>query len=205
MAKPPAIASIFPPGGQRGSAFDLTAADAPDPWPSAAWTSHPGIQLEPLKEQKGVYKTTIAKDTPVGPHLIRFHNADGASQPRIFFVGLAEEIAEVEPNDKLDAAQFLEKTPLVVNGRLGKTGDVDAFSFRAKKGDWIVAQCYAYSLDSPVDAFLHLHDENGSKVAFAPDTQNLDPLLAWQARETGTYTLTFAGLVFPFNASARFH
>ena len=205
MAKPPAVASIFPAGGQRGSAFDLTAADAPDPWPSAAWTSHPGIQLEPLKEQKGVYKTTIAADTPVGPHLIRFHNADGASQPRIFFVGLAEEIAEVEPNDKLDAAQFLEKTPLVVNGRLGKTGDVDAFSFRAKKGDWIVAQCYAYSLDSPVDAFLHLHDENGSKVAFAPDTQNLDPLLAWQARESGAYTLTFAGLVFPFNASARFH
>ena len=45
-----------------------------------------------------------------------------------------------------------------------------------------MAQCHAYSLDSPVDAFLHLHDENGSKVAFAPDTQNLDPLLAWQAQ-----------------------
>ncbi|MDP6795987.1 MAG: PPC domain-containing protein [Verrucomicrobiota bacterium] len=205
LAKLPAVTSIFPAGGQRGSAFELTAADAPDPWPSAAWTSHPGIQLEPLNDKKGVYKTTIASDTPVGPHLVRFHNADGASQTRIFFVGLAEETSEAEPNDKLDAAQFLENTPVVVNGRLDKSGDVDAFSFRATKGDWIVAQCHAYSLDSPVDAFLHLHDENGSKVAFAPDTQNLDPLLTWQARETGTHTLTFAGLVFPFNASARFH
>ncbi|MDP6448300.1 MAG: hypothetical protein QF805_31195, partial [Pirellulaceae bacterium] len=51
LAKPPAITSIFPPGGQRGSDFELTAADAPDPWPSAAWTSHPGIRLEPLKDR----------------------------------------------------------------------------------------------------------------------------------------------------------
>ena len=205
LAKPPAVTSIFPAGGKSGSTFELTAADAPDPWPSAAWASHAGIKLEPLKDKKGVYKTTIAADTPVGPHLVRFYNADGSSQPRTFFVGLAGETAEVEPNDKLDAAQFLENTPVVVNGRLDKTGDVDAFSFRANKGDWIVAQCHAYSLDSPVDAFLHLHDENGSKVAFAPDTQNLDPLLAWQAKETGSHTLTFAGLVFPFNATARFH
>ena len=205
LAKPPAVTSIFPPGGQRGSDFELTAADAPDPWPSAAWTSHPGIRLEPLKDRKGVYNANVAADTPLGPHLVRFYNADGASQPRIFFVGLAGETAEAEPNDKLDTAQFLENTPVVVNGRLDKTGDVDAFAFRANKGDWIVAQCYAYSLDSPVDAFLHLHDEQGSKVAFAPDTQNLDPLLAWQAKRTGTHTLTFAGLVFPFNASARFH
>ena len=68
-----------------------------------------------------------------------------------------------------------------------------------------MAQCHAYSIDSPIDAFLHLHDENGSKVAFAPDTHNLDPLLAWQAQKTGTYTLTFAGLIFPFNSTARFH
>ena len=205
LAKSPAVTSIFPAGGKLGSTFELTTAEAPAPWPGAVWTSHPGIKFEPIKDKKGVYKTTITADTPVGPHLVRFYNIDGSSQPRIFFVGLADETAEVEPNDKLDVGQFLEKTPVVVNGRLDKSGDVDAFTFRANKGDWVVAQCYAYSLDSPVDAFLHLHDENGSKVAFAPDTQNLDPLLAWQATKTGTYALTFAGLVFPFNASARFH
>ena len=205
LAKPPAVTSIFPAGGKSGSTFELIAADAPDPWPSAAWASHAGIKLEPLKDKKGVYKTTIAADTPVGPHLVRFYNVDGSSQPRTFFVGLAGETAEVEPNDKLDAAQFLENTPVVVNGRLDKTGDVDGFAVRANKGDWIVAQCHAYSIDSPIDAFLHLHDENGRKVAFAPDTHNLDPLLAWQAQKTGTYTLTFAGLIFPFNSTARFH
>lgn len=138
LAKPPAVTSIFPAGGKSGSTFELTAADAPDPWPSAAWASHAGIKLEPLKDKKGVYKTTIAADTPVGPHLVRFYNVDGSSQPRTFFVGLAGETAEVEPNDKLDAAQFLENTPVVVNGRLDKTGDVDGFAVRANKGDWIV-------------------------------------------------------------------
>ena len=205
LAKPPSVTSLFPAGAKRGSTVEVTAAAAPEPWPSEAWTSHAGIKFEPIKDKKGTFKTSIAADTPVGPHLVRFFNADGSSQPRMFFVGLADETAEVEPNDKLDDAQFLENTPVVVNGRLDKTGDVDAFAFRANKGDWIVAQCYAYSIDSPVDAFLHLHDESGSKVAFAPDTQNLDPLLAWQAQKTGTYTLTFAGLIFPFNSTARFH
>ena len=205
LAKPPSVTSLFPAGGKRGSTVEVTAADAPDPWPSEAWTSHAGIKFDPIKDKKGAYKTTITADTPIGPHLVRFFNADGSSQLRIFFVGLADETVEVEPNDKLVAAQFLESTPVVINGRLGKNGDVDAFAVRANKGDWIVAQCHAYSIDSPIDAFLHLHDENGSKVAFAPDTQNLDPLLAWQAPKAGTYTLTFAGLVFPFNSTARFH
>ena len=205
LAKPPIVTSIFPAGGKQGSEFELTIADAPETWPSAAWSEHLGIKLEPLKEKKGVYKISVAADTPVGPHLLRFHNADGASQPRIFFVGLADEISEEEPNDKLDEAQYLSNMPLVVNGRLDKNGDVDAFTLRANEGDWIVAQCYAYSLDSPVDAFLHLHDENGTKLAFAPDTQNIDPWLAYQAPKTGNYTLTFAGLIFPFNATARFH
>ena len=205
LAKPPAVTSIFPAGGKQGSEFELTAADLPETWPSAAWADHPGIKLEPITDKKGVYKTAIASDTPVGPHLVRFYNADGASQPRIFFVGLADEISEEEPNDKLEDSQFLSSTPVAVNGRLGKTGDVDAFSLRANKGDWIVAQCFAYSLDSPVDAFLHLHDENGTKLAFAPDTHNIDPWLAFQVPKTGDYTLTFAGLIFPFNATARFH
>ena len=205
LAKPPVVTSIFPAGGKQGSEFELTIADAPETWPSAAWSDHPGIKLEPLKEKNSVYKTSVAADTPVGPHLLRFHNADGASQPRIFFVGLADEITEEEPNDKLDEAQYLSNTPLVVNGRLDKNGDVDAFTLRANEGDWIVAKCFAYSLDSPVDAFLHLHDENGTKLAFAPDTQNIDPWLAYQAPKTGNYTLTFAGLIFPFNATARFH
>ena len=32
LAKPPAVTSIFPAGGKTGSMFELTAADAPDPW-----------------------------------------------------------------------------------------------------------------------------------------------------------------------------
>ncbi|MBO60855.1 MAG: hypothetical protein CMO63_02630 [Verrucomicrobiales bacterium] len=205
LAKPPAVTSIFPAGGKQGSEFELTAADSPETWPSAAWADHPGIKLEPLKEKKGTYKVRVAADTPAGPHLIRFYNADGASQPKLFFVGLVDEIPEKEPNDKLDGSQYLSDTPVVVNGRLGKNGDVDAFTLRANKGDWIVAQCHAYSLGSPVDAFLHLHDENGTKLAFAPDTQNIDPWLVYRAPKTGDYTLTFAGLIFPFNATARFH
>ncbi|MEC8989126.1 MAG: hypothetical protein VYB66_07765, partial [Verrucomicrobiota bacterium] len=94
LAKPPAVTSIFPAGGKLGSTFELTTAEASAPWPGAVWTSHPGIKFEPIKDKKGVYKTTINVETPVGPHLVRFYNIDGSSQPRIFFVGMADETAE---------------------------------------------------------------------------------------------------------------
>ena len=112
LAKPPIVTSVFPAGGKQGSDFELTIADAPETWPSAAWADHPGIKLEPITDKKGVYKTAIAPDTPAGPHLVRFYNADGASQPRIFFVGLADEISEEEPNDKLDGSQFLSNSDI---------------------------------------------------------------------------------------------
>ena len=205
FAKPPSITSIFPSGARQGSEIELMVYDAPEIWPSTAWVSHPGIKFEAIKDKKGVYKVQVAEDTPVGPHLVRLYNDYGASKPCIFFVGLADEIVEKEPNDKLNASQLLKSTPIVVNGRLNKNGDVDAYTFRVNRGDWIVAQCFSYSINSPVDSFIHLHDENGVKLAFAPDTQNIDPLLAYQAKETGDYTVTLAGLIFPFNATARFH
>ena len=205
FANPPSVTSIFPSGAKQGSELELKVADIPEIWPSSAWTDHSGIVFKPNKDKKGFYNVSVDVNTPVGPHLVRFYNNDGASKPCIFFIGLAEEITEKEPNNKLIASQFIKNTPVVVNGRLGKNGDVDAFTIRVNRGEWIVAQCFSYSLDSPVDSFMHLHNEEGVKLAFAPDTQNIDPLLAYQAKETGDYTLTLAGLIFPFNATARFH
>ena len=95
LAKPPSVTSLFPAGAKQGSTVEVTVADAPEHWPSEAWTSHVGIKFDPIKDKKGAYKTTITADTPVGPHLVRFFNTDGSAQPRIFFVGLADETPEV--------------------------------------------------------------------------------------------------------------
>mgnify|MGYP003313071168 FL=1 len=205
FAKPPAVTSIFPAGARQGAELELKVADVPEIWPSSVWVDHSGIVFKPNKEKKGVYNVSVDLNTPVGPHLVRFYNNYGSSKPCIFFIGLADEITEEEPNDKLNAAQYIKRNPIVVNGRLGKNGDVDSFTVRANRGEWIVAQCFSYSLDSPVDSFIHLHNDEGVKLAFAPDTQNIDPLLAYQVKETGDYTLSLAGLIFPFNATARFH
>lgn len=205
FANPPTVTSIFPPGARQGAELELKVADVPEIWPSSVWVDHSGIVFKPNKEKKGVYNVSVDSNTPVGPHLVRFYNNYGSSKPCIFFIGLADEITEEEPNDKLNAAQYIKRNPIVVNGRLGKNGDVDSFTVRANRGEWIVAQCFSYSLDSPVDSFIHLHNDEGVKLAFAPDTQNIDPLLAYQVKETGDYTLSLAGLIFPFNATARFH
>ena len=205
FAKPPTVTSIFPAGARQGAELELKVADVLEIWPSSVWVDHSGIVFKPNKEKKGVYNVSVDLNTPVGPHLVRFYNNYGSSKPCIFFIGLADEITEEEPNDKLNAAQYIKRNPIVVNGRLGKKGDVDSFTVRANRGEWIVAQCFSYSLDSPVDSFIHLHNDEGVKLAFAPDTQNIDPLLAYQVKETGDYTLSLAGLIFPFNATARFH
>jgi hypothetical protein len=203
LGKPPAVSSLYPAGAQQGSTVEIAADPAPDPWPASAWSGNSAIKLKPIKDKKGVYNAIIAKDAPLGPHLIRIHNTDGASQPRMFFIGLAGETMEKEPNDSLEKAQYLKAIPVVINGRLDKAGDVDCYSIQAEEDDWIVAQCYAYSVDSPVDAFLHLIDENKTKVAFAPDTQNIDPLLVYQVKKGGTFTVTIAGLRFPYNSTTR--
>lgn len=195
-AAAPAPEFIFPAGGKPGPTFNVTVGGKLDGWPVGVWTDHAGLVFK-ATTNSGAFTVSIAADVPPGPHLVRFFNDDGAAEPRTFVVGTRDEVLEVEPNDDFRKAQLVDKSAVVVNGRLEKAGDVDSFAIRAEQGKWIVAAVDCYALGASVDPVLQILDERGVRVALNHDTHNLDALVAWQAPHTGTYIVQLLGFAHP--------
>ena len=202
-AAAPTLEYLYPPGGRQGTTVEVTAAGAFDPWPVGAWADHAGIHIEPGVE-KGKLSVRIDKDVPAGPHLVRLHNAEGASAPRVFVVGDQAETAEAEPNSEVSRANAVAALPATVNGRLEARGDVDSFSVKLEAGQTLVASVQGRRLGAPMDALLHLHDDAGNPVAFAHDGLGLDPLLAHRAERAGTYVVRVAAFPDPPAADVSF-
>jgi hypothetical protein len=78
------------------------------------------------------------------------------------------ECAEMEPNNASTNAPWLA-LPRIVNGMIGKPGDVDVFRFKGSAGDEIVAEVYARRLNSPLDSLLQLIDSRGKILAWNDD------------------------------------
>lgn len=195
-AAAPAPEFIFPAGGKPGPTFNVTVGGKLDGWPVGVWTDHAGLVFK-ATTNSGAFTVSIAADVPPGPHLVRFFNDDGAAEPRTFVVGTRDVVLEVEPNDDFRKAQLVDKSAVVVNGRLEKAGDVDSFAIRAEQGKWIVAAVDCYALGASVDPVLQILDERGVRVALNHDTHNLDALVAWQAPHTGTYIVQLLGFAHP--------
>ena len=203
-AEPPTLDYLFPAGAQQGATISLTNGGKFDPWPPNVWIDSGEIAFK-AETNKGIFTVTIGKDAPIGPHLVRTYNADGASAPRWFVVGQSEEVLEKEPNDAFTQAQPIDKLPVVVNGRLEKAGDVDYLSVKLEAGKWLIAAVNAYALGSPIDANLQLLDERGARVAFNSDAaQNIDPFLAVKIEKSGTYVLLLSAFAHPPGSDVRY-
>ena len=207
----PALEYIFPIAWQTGSTNLVTLGGKFEPWPVQVWTDCAGINFmaqtnsEKSSTNTGKFSVEIQANVPLGPHLLRVFNQDGASLPRLFLITQQKDEEEKEPNDSFKQAQPVEKLPALITGRLEKGGDVDSFALRLEGGKWLVARLDAYSLGSPLDALLNLVNEQGLRVAFNHDSaRNIDPLLAYHVEATGTYILQVAGFAHPPEANVKF-
>ena len=205
-AAPPVAEYFHPAGGRAGTTVAVTVGGKFERWPVQAWASHAGIKVEPAAE-KGKLNVTIDNAVPAGPHLLRLHDAEGPSAVRVFVVGTAREAAEAEPNDEAARAQAVEAgpgaAPVVVNGRLEKSGDVDSYAVKLDAGQWLTAALAGRRLGSPMGPLLHLCDPAGNPLAFAHDGLGLDPLLVYRAQEAGTYVVRVAAFKHPPAADVK--
>jgi len=200
----PTLDYLFPPSLNRGSTNTLTIGGKFDPWPVSVWADCSGITFA-ATTNTGKFSVETAGNAPLGSHLLRIYNQDGASSPRCFIITREQDELEKEPNDSFKQAQHIEKLPAAVAGRLEKNGDVDSFAVKVEAGKWLVASVDAYSLGSPVDAVLHLLDDQGLRVAFNHDRpQSIDPLLAYKVEKSGTYILQIMGFIHPTGSDVRF-
>jgi len=135
----------------------------------------PGINFK-AAASKGKFDVEIAKDAAPGPHLVRFFNKDGSSQPRFFIVSTEPELLEKEPNDDFKSPQVIPALPprsaagstnkatWIRSGRVEKRPDADrlveayvlASTSMACCASWIPPACSRPSITMATRSILIL-------------------------------------------------
>ena len=200
---PPEVTSVFPPGGQRGRTVEVKITGKLGKAPVKCWCSRAGVKAN-FNAKTGKLALTIPPQTVPGVCRLRFFNAEGASVLKAFVIGTLPEVAEKEPNNRLEESQPLKSSSVVVNGVLSKTGEVDTFSVSLKKGQTLVASMRANrTFGSPMDGVLQIVSARGFVLAQNDDDHGFDPQIAFTAPADGTYHVrTFAFPATP-NSSVR--
>ena len=172
----PYLETIFPLGGQRGT--DNTIAVT-------------GANLQTVK----AIQVSIDTETPTGQQSLRVKTPSGlTSNPHPFSIGSLAEMAESEPNDSADKANTVN-TPITINGKIDKPGDVDRFSFEIKTPQFLVFEVEALRLSSQLDALLTLYGaENAQVLAVNDDARRSDARIEQNFTQAGKYSIAIRDL-----------
>jgi Bacterial pre-peptidase C-terminal domain len=192
-ASSPALSSITPRGGQRGTemVIDFNGARLTDA--KEVFIYYPGITVTKLQVvNDALVKATIkiAPDCRLGEHAMRLRTASGITELMTFYVGALPQIAEKEPNNEFTAPQ---KIPLnvTVTGVVDAE-DVDYFSFEAKKGQRVTAEIEAMRLGTTLfDPYIAILDSKRFELAASDDAPLLgqDSVVSVIIPADGTYVI----------------
>ncbi len=202
----PYLQSVFPLGGKRGAANNVNVA-------GANLGSVNAIQLD------------ISPDASLGIQELRVSTPNGLeTNPYPFAIGEFNETNETEPNDGLDKENKIG-TPITVNGRIEKAGDVDRFSIKAEKGTRFVFEVKARQFRSKLDPVLTIYSHKKGEaegsveeqvLSVNDDASGVDAIVAFTFPEAGDYGISVRDLnsagggnypyrltIRPFNPSFR--
>jgi hypothetical protein len=189
----PAVTSLIPAGAQVGQTVKVHIHGKPGTAPVQVWSDRPEVTVTP-GEKPEEFSVAVSAEAKPGLAWLRWHNAEGASEPRPFWIGSIAELAEVEPNNAADKATPIDSTPVIVNAALSKAGEVDLFRVNLEAGQTLVASLEANrSLPSPMDGVLQILGPTGFVVQQNDDDHGNDSLIAWTAKSSGPhYVRVFA-------------
>jgi len=205
------LQSIYPAGGQRGQevAVELIGMEGGTAGASDLLIDGPaGVTVKSVEaagsgRMQAVLK--IAADAPPGRRMIRARGGrTGLTNFRWFFVGGLPEHLEQEKNSSVEQAEKVT-TPVVINGRIGRTLDQDCFRFEARQGQSLVAVVRSHGLDAMgysrdtmgfFDASLELLDAQGRVLAESGDALGFDPLIQHVIPADGEYVVRVSGLAY---------
>lgn len=194
----PQLQAVFPPGGARGSTFDVQITGADLDSVDQLLFSHPGITARPklasppAKGQPAVtlagqFVVAITADVPSGIIDVRARGRLGVSNPRAFVVGERPEALEAADNNSREKAQPAVVSG-VVNARSSGTS-LDWYKLPGRRGQPLVAEVWAERIDSRMDATLVLHDATGRELAHSRDALGRDPLIDYTPEADGELLL----------------
>ena len=178
----PVLNTVFPPGGQAGTSFDVSVSGSSLGKVSKLLCNHSGISF--TQQSNGKFLATISRNVMPGAYEVRAYSQQGLSSPRTFTVGIHKELIEVEPNDDSKNAQPTSVNH-VINGRIAKGGDVDQFQFSAKRGQRVILDCQAERIDSRLRGVLELYNSRGQRLAVNRGYFGIDPLISFRIPADG--------------------
>lgn len=142
-------------------------------------------------------EVTVDPQAAPGIREIRLKTPAGLTNPMRFQVGAMPEVCEDEPFGISASTLPVQDVPVLFNGQI-TPGDVDRYTFRAKKGQRLVIDVQArqlipYLADAVpgwFQAVVSVYDAKGEEIAFADDYAfNPDPVLYCKVPADGEYTL----------------
>ena len=214
----PEIGYIYPSGGRAGTTVDVVIGGydwTPD---MQLFVHDPRIKLELIGPSSPVLvaeppywfgfkargfawplprefaaRLTIPADVP--PGLIRWQvaNANGASPPESFQIGIVPEIVE---DSKRKTAQILPALPVTVAGQIRRIEEIDRYQFKVPKAGPVTIQLVARQLNSPLHAMLKVRDAKGQVVLDAADSEGRDLTMTMIAQADVQYELSLHDLDF---------
>jgi hypothetical protein len=193
LAQPrPVLNTVFPMGGQAGTAVEVTVSGSDLDSLSRLQSSVPGLQCTKLDTTR--FQLTIPAETIPGLYDIWALGENGVSSVRTFAISCRAEHVETESNDSVPTAM---RVPLntIVNGQIEKAGDADHFEFHAQQGQRVVIECQAERIDSRLRAVVEVFDARGRRLAVNRGYFGIDPLIDFPVPADGSYVVKVHDLV----------
>ena len=118
------------------------------------------------------------------------HDSRGyAPYPNVFRLSPFGNTIEAEPNDTHDRATPFTP-PVALNGVIEKAGDVDSFTFHAKKGQTYDIRVFARQIRSPLDPVIGLFAKNAGQVAGNDDSVGPDSYIRFNPPRDGDFVIS---------------
>ncbi|MCY4567808.1 MAG: hypothetical protein OXD49_05810 [Candidatus Poribacteria bacterium] len=202
----PYLETIFPLGGQRGTENAIAVT---------------GANLDTVES----IQVSIGAETPTGEQSLRVQTPSGlATNPHPFAIGNWVEMVETEPNNTTGNASAVT-TPITLNGKIDKPGDIDWFSFEIKEPQFLVFEVEGNKLSSNLDALLTLYgpgkpmegseemawNDNKEQVLMVNDdaVSGADARIDWNFEAVGKYSVAIrdlnnqGGETYPYRLNIR--
>lgn len=160
--------AVFPAGGKMGET----------------------IEVQYLGLPSGELKQTVSLPSELVTDFGVFAQDDQGIAPtpntfRLFEHGNA---FEAEPNNDFASATSVE-LPLAMNGIIESDGDIDFFTFAAKKGAVYEVECYSRRIRSELDPVINVYYADGRSIAGNDDSRGPDSYLRFTVPEDGQYSI----------------
>src|SRR6266576_3945788 len=189
----PKISSIYPAGGQVGTAFDAELRGSNMAGARSVIFESSGVEAQLLGGGEVLrLKITVRPDASTGPHRFRIVTERGVSN-RISLAVSAEPVLP-ESEAKAPIRQF----PVIINGRLSQPGASDSYWIEAAAGETLTFEAKSFS--DEFDPSVILYEPSGSWF----DPKRLNPIASNDEPLSFPGLSTNARLVERFAKSGRY-